>query len=133
MNICVDTNAYSLLMQNNKKIREYIEEAEKVFISAIVIGELYAGFQLGSRLKENYEELKQFLSMSGVEIVKIDENIAERYGIILKQLKESGNPIPANDIWIGATAVETGARLLSCDSHFDNIPGLILLKCRNLS
>ena len=65
--------------------------------------------------------------------MEIDEHIAERYGVIVKQLKESGNPIPVNDIWIGATAVETGARLLSSDSHFDNIPGLILLKCRNLS
>ena len=42
-------------------------------------------------------------------------------------LAKKGTPIPENDIWIAATALETGARLVSYDSHFDHVGGLIRL------
>ena len=47
---------------------------------------------------------------------------------IFMLLSEDGyTPIPENDIWIAATALETGARLVSYDSHFDHVGGLIRL------
>ncbi|MFQ5810117.1 MAG: PIN domain-containing protein, partial [Armatimonadota bacterium] len=59
--------------------------------------------------------------------VPVTHSIAERYGVLVKQLKEQGTPIPTNDIWIAATALETGTRLVSYDAHFNNVPGLIVL------
>jgi|GEM_PF-3842816 len=37
------------------------------------------------------------------------------------------DPNATNDIWIAATALETGALLVTYDSHFNNVPGLIIL------
>jgi len=40
-------------------------------------------------------------------------------------LRKAGTPIPSNDIWIAAHAVESGAELLSFDAHFAAVPGLV--------
>jgi predicted nucleic acid-binding protein len=46
-----------------------IDEAEAVYLSSIVMGELFAGFSLGKREKENRESLLRFLDLPAVEVV----------------------------------------------------------------
>ena len=125
MRICIDTSAYSTFMQGDRSIKELLESADQVLVPSIVVGELYAGFYMGQRTKTNIEGLNSFLERPGVVMVSIDLSIAERYGLLVKALKESGTPIPTNDIWIAAVALETGARLLTRDRHFKSIPGLL--------
>ena len=92
-----------------------------------MLGELHAGFQLGKYLTRNIHELELFLLKPGVRCIEIDKSIAERYGILVKDLKKNGTPIPTNDIWIAAACLETGSRLLSKDRHFTKIPGIALI------
>ena len=125
--ICLDTCAYSGLAVHRAELVECVEEAETVYISSIVIGELFAGFCLGEREKENRRELAAFLDLPGVQVVNIDASVADRYGILVKMLRKIGTPIPTNDIWIAAAALETGSRLVTYDSHFDCIPGLLVI------
>jgi tRNA(fMet)-specific endonuclease VapC len=125
MKICVDTSAYSTFMQGNRAIKELLESADQILVPSVVLGELYAGFYMGQRTKTNIGELNSFLERPGIATVSIDLSIAERYGLLVKALKEAGTPIPANDIWIAATALETGARLLTRDRQFKSIPGLL--------
>ena len=40
------------------------------------------------------------------------------------ELKRTGRPIPANDAWIAALALQHGLPVLSPDEHFDAVPGL---------
>ena len=47
---------------------------------------------------------------------------------VLNQLKRAGSPIPANDIWIAASAFQHGYKLLSDDRHFESVQGLFLVK-----
>ena len=91
------------------------------------MGELHAGFRLGSRRSQNEKELEKFLEQPGVTIVAPDEAVAERYGELIRVLKERGTPIPMNDVWIAATALETASRMLSFDSHYDLVPGLFMV------
>ncbi len=49
---------------------------------------------------------------------------ADRFGRIAAALRGAGTPIPTNDIWIAAQAMETGADLLSYDQHFQAVAGL---------
>ena len=49
---------------------------------------------------------------------------ADRYSRIAVGLRAKGRPIPSNDIWIAAHTMETGADLVSCDRHFEQIDGL---------
>jgi tRNA(fMet)-specific endonuclease VapC len=92
-----------------------------------MLGELFAGFYCGKREKANRQELTRFLELPGIEIVNIDTSIADRYAIITKQLRKQGTPVPTNDIWIAAAALETGSRLITYDSHFNCIPGLVVV------
>ena len=43
-------------------------------------------------------------------------------------LKAKGNPIPTNDVWIAAHALETGADLVSADRHFQHVEGIAWIR-----
>jgi tRNA(fMet)-specific endonuclease VapC len=124
MRLCLDTNAYSALAKGNAKVISLIEEAEAILIPAAVFGELIFGFLNGTRFTENEAALSRFLQEDGVMLQPVTKDIAERYGYVKAILKKNGTPIPENDIWIAATALETGTRLVSYDTDFDNVGGL---------
>jgi len=65
---------------------------------------------LGTRHAENIQELDELLSHAVVEVVPIDEEVAHIYGEMVVELRRKGRPLPANDIWIAATAARTGGR-----------------------
>jgi predicted nucleic acid-binding protein len=123
--ILLDTSAYSNLMRGNKIITELLDEADEVFLCAIVVGELLAGFKRGSKERDNKSVLKDFLSVTNVGVLNIDESTAERYSIILDYLKKCGTPIPTNDIWIAASAMQNGLVLLTTDQHFSLLPHIL--------
>ena len=127
MRVCLDTNAYSRLMGGHVPLTQLLESCEEVLLPATVLGELHAGFELGSRRETNRRQLGEFLALPGVETIPVTTDIAERYGILISQLTRQGTPIPTNDIWIAAAALETGTRLVTYDSHFIHIHGLIVL------
>lgn len=127
MRICLDTNAYSALAKGNSRVRAVVEEADEVILPAVVFGELMFGFLNGSRFSENEKSLLRFLEEDGVSLQTVTRDIAERYGYVKAALKKKGKPIPENDIWIAATALETGTRLVTADSDFANVGGLVVI------
>ncbi len=122
--ICIDTNFYAAFKRGISEAVDLIEYAEEIIVPSIVLGELYAGFFIGNRVKENISELHKFLDLPGVFVADIDISIAERYGIIVKILRANGTPIPTNDIWIAAITLEKGTRLATFDTHFRLVPGI---------
>ncbi len=127
MRLSLDTNIYSAFKNGNEKIRDILENADEILVSVTVLGELYSGFQIGSLTEKNLTELDDFLLKPGVSIININKGISFRYGFITKKLRKHGTPIPTNDIWIAATAMETGSILLSKNKHFKVVPGLMVL------
>lgn len=123
--ILLDTSAYSHLMRGNKDIAKLLDEADEVFLSAIVIGELLAGFKSGSKDQHNKSVLHDFLSVESVGILYIDDETAERYSVIHAYLKKSGTPIPTNDVWIAASAMQHGLVLITSDQHFSVLPQIV--------
>ena len=81
----------------------------------------------GSKEKKNREELSLFLSSERVKIVDITSNTSENFSLLVSKLRLSGNPIPSNDAWIAASAMEHGAAVASRDSHFREIEGVQFL------
>ncbi len=127
MKVCLDTNAYSNLRRGNIKILELLNESEEVIVPAATYAELMYGFIRGKRFAENESELSAFLLEEHVVLQSVTPSIAERWAYVKAILARNGTPIPDNDIWIAATALETGARIISYDHHFDSVGGLIRL------
>lgn len=125
MKICIDTNTYTACKKGDARIIEKLEQADFIYIPSIVLGELYAGFYIGSYTRMNISELEKFLAVPGVEIAEVNHAIADRYGYLVKVLRNQGTPIPTNDIWIAATSLELNAKLLSFDKHFRHVPGIM--------
>ncbi len=102
--ILLDTNAYAAFKQGKKAAIEIIRHAPVVGINSVVLGELLAGFAKGNRNTENRKELQSFLRSSRVVMLSVDMQTAEDYAQIYLHLKQKGQPIPTNDIWIAASA-----------------------------
>ena len=125
MRVVLDTNGYSAIARGSRALATLLESVDGIIVPAVVVGELMYGFLKGMRCAENEAGLNQFLEQSGVSFQPVTRGIAERYGYVKAALKTRGTPIPENDIWIAATALETGCRLLSYDGHFDKVGGLV--------
>lgn len=125
MKVMVDTNAYAAFKRGDGDVVEALARADEILISAIVLGELRAGFRLGSKEKENLQALDSFLSNPRVQAYSCGEGTSIFYAEVYARLREAGRPIPTNDLWIAATALETGSVLLTRDAHFRSIAGLI--------
>ena len=123
--LCLDTNAYCRFCAGHAPLLEMLESADEIVVPTIVIGELEAGFALGSRQEQNRRRLQQFLAAPGVRTASPDVGAAERYGVLVACLKRQGTPLPTNDIWVAATAMESGLRLCTYDRHFEAVPGLL--------
>lgn len=124
--VSLDTSAYSRLMRGSQGLKRRLEEVDVIHLPVTVLGELYAGFMLGRRCQENLAELAEFRRQPGVGGLDLTDNIAERYGWLVQVLREQGTPIPTNDIWIAAAALESGGRLVAYDVHFERVPGLLI-------
>ena len=130
MRLALDTNAYVALMRGDESVRDLLEGADYIGIPAVVLGELSAGFLLGDRPERNLREFDSFIADAGVEVLGIGRREAERYGALVKALRERGRPIPTNDIWIAACALCADTRLLTADTHFSEVPGLVAIGWR---
>jgi len=126
MKCCIDTSAYSRLMVGSPLLQRRMEEADVLILPVIVLGELQAGFELGNRVAANEDRLQTFLEKPNVRIQDVTWDVARRYAALVKALRRGGTPIPTNDIWIAATTMELGARLLAYDGYFGHVAGLIV-------
>jgi tRNA(fMet)-specific endonuclease VapC len=128
MRLLLDSNAYSEFMRGNRQVRELVRTAEEVLLSAVVVGEQLFGFRQGQRFEQNLAELRSFLESPYVSFIPVGPVTADRYSRIMASLKAKGRPIPTNDVWIAAHAIETGADLLSADTHFEQVDGIAWLQ-----
>ncbi len=125
MTVMLDTNAYSALMRGHAEVADRVRRAEGVLLSSVVAGELLLGFRAGTRFRKNVAEMERFLDNPFVRLVPVTLATAHRFGLVGASLRAKGRPIPTNDIWIAAHAMETGAELLSAHEHFDVVDGLL--------
>jgi predicted nucleic acid-binding protein len=121
MRLLLDTSAYSWFMRGHQEVSAVLQSADSVAVNPILLGELRAGFQNGRYVDKNKTTLAEFLSSPRVHVVPIDEETAERYAVILHGLKKIGTPIPTNDLWIAASAMQYGLTILTTDAHFKHV------------
>jgi tRNA(fMet)-specific endonuclease VapC len=120
--VILDTNALSAFVDGEPSVAERLLTEQIAAIPVIVLGEFRYGLA-GSRHRAAYEEwldenLREF------EVLAVTETTAITYAGIRVSLRKRGHPIPANDCWIAALAIEHRLSVLSRDAHFDAVPGL---------
>jgi len=122
MRVLVDTNRYRDFCEGDRSALEVIQKAARIYLPFVVIAELRSGFICGTHSRRNEKFLTMFLNSERVEALYPDENTTHHYSRIFAQLRLQGTPIPVNDIWIAALAVQHDLIVYSRDSHFDNLP-----------
>lgn len=124
MKVLLDTNAYVAFRAGHSGVLDAVRGSSGVIFSSIVAGELMHGFYGGSKASENIKDLAAFLDRPQVEFLPVSWATADRFGRIAAALRKKGRPIPTNDVWIAAHALEAGADLVSLDQHFSYVDGL---------
>lgn len=122
--VLVDTCAYAAFMSGQAVVVEVLRHAPRIHLNTVVLGELIGGFAAGSREAANRQSLSQFLDSPRVSILDLTVDTADAYAQVWLGLRRKGQSIPANDLWIAATALEHGAALLTLDAHFHQVDGL---------
>ncbi len=118
----LDTNALSAFVDGEAGVGDVLRRESRAAIPVIVLGEFRYGI-IGSRHRAAYEawldaHLRHF------DVLPVTEETAAVYAELRAALREAGRPIPANDAWIAALALEHGLPVLTRDTHFDGVPGL---------
>ncbi len=126
--VLIDTNIYSAYKRNNPDIVSSFQHFDFIGINMIVLGELYAGFAGSNKEKQNRNELENFINSPRVHFISNTMETADFYALIFNSLKKKGEPIPSNDIWIAASALQNGLSLFTLDKHFQRVGGLILVR-----
>jgi tRNA(fMet)-specific endonuclease VapC len=120
----LDTNRYTDLCRGEDSVIAAIESADEVWLPFIVLGELRAGFGVGSQGPRNEAVLRRFLQKIDVGVLYADDQTTHHYAAIYRQLRKQGTPIPTNDMWIAALVLQHSLALFARDTHFDALPQL---------
>lgn len=127
MRLLLDTNIYSALARSDADVVDRAERAELLCLSVISLGELRAGFVGGAQREQNERIFQEFLSRPTASLLLIDEETTMVYGELVVALRRRGTPIPTNDMWIAAHALQHDLTLDTRDGHFRHVPGLKLV------
>jgi tRNA(fMet)-specific endonuclease VapC len=122
----LDTNVVIALFDDDPVVLTELAKAQEVFTASIVLGELYYGALHSTHVAANTARVTTFASKNVVLVC--DEMTAHQYSQVKVQLRNKGKPIPENDIWIAALALQYQLTLATRDGHFDDVNGLSTAK-----
>ena len=127
---CLDTSGYIEFLRGDTRAVGAIDRASWIGFPTIALGELYTGFSLSGQPEGEAARLRDFLAHPVVERIPADDEVAHEYGQLVAELRTACKPLPANDIWIAASAARTSSVVLTCDSHFTRIArvGCVVLR-----
>jgi len=116
MRYLLDTNVIIAFINKDLNVYDYLLQKGRICISTITLGELYFGAHKSTKTNENMTEINTFVSDCCI-VYDIKPETANKYGILRNYLRQKGKPIPENDLWIVATAIDNGLILVSRDKH----------------
>ena len=122
MTILIDTNRYTDFAKGERTAVDTFTAADRILVPFVVVAELRAGFRCGTISRRNEATLVRFLSNDRVDILYADDQTTQIYADVYSMLRRNGTPVPTNDLWIAALAIEHSLPLCSRDAHFDKIP-----------
>jgi tRNA(fMet)-specific endonuclease VapC len=106
------------------EVVDAFEQAVLVVVPFIVLAEIRDGAQSIKRGDAQVRILGELLQQPGVRVVHSSDSTTHHYAALYARLRKAGTPIPTNDLWIAALAIEHELVLYSRDAHFDLIPSI---------
>ena len=116
----LDTNALSAFVDGDPSVGNILRQQSRASIPVIVLGEFRYGIAL-SRHRAAYEQWLES-HLWNFDVLMVNEETGNSYAALRAALKQKGQPIPANDAWIAALAIQHQLPVLSRDQHFDAVP-----------
>lgn len=120
-NFLLDTNVVIALFAKDANVAQRVSNSS-VSVPVIVIGELLYGARKSGRVEANVERAEDFATTNVV--LNCDLQTAKHFSQIKNDLRLKGKPIPENDIWIAALALQHDLTLVTRDAHFGEVDGL---------
>jgi tRNA(fMet)-specific endonuclease VapC len=124
MRLLVDSNRFIDFCAGDEEAVERFESASLLGIPFIVMAEIRAGALIARRGQAQVRVLTELMNQPGVRGVHSSDSTTHLYAALYAQLRKAGTPIPTNDLWIAALALEHDFVLCTRDAHFDAIPQL---------
>jgi tRNA(fMet)-specific endonuclease VapC len=118
----LDTNIIIALFKSEASIINNLVQANEVFVPSIAIGELHYGARKSGRSQKNLDRIDEFVANNTV--IECDANTARQYGDVKNRLRIKGRPLPENDVWIAALALQHNLTLVTRDAHFQQVDSL---------
>ncbi|MEH2319388.1 type II toxin-antitoxin system VapC family toxin [Nostoc sp.] len=118
----LDTNIIIALFANDIAVNNQLGNAEEIFIPSVAIGELFYDARKLGRSPGNLERIEEFIVRNTV--IGCDVETARQYGEVKNKLRLKGRPLPENDIWIAAIAIQYNLILVTRDAHFQEVENL---------
>ena len=125
--LVLDTNVLIPLLRNAANYSHLFKTYDEVILPAIVVGEYKAGLFATKTGEKNRQSLSDYIEDPNVRVVPITDRTSDLYAKIYQELRKKGKPIPQNDMWIAASALENGADLATGDAHFRHVPMLTVI------
>lgn len=120
----LDSNAIIDHIGGVRRLPDAVAKSEAMLVSQIAVAEVKAGFDDTRRGRRDRDALSVFLGLSNVVEITITSATTDLYAKVFRALRAAGTPIPVNDIWLAAQALEHGAVVVSTDRHFKAVANL---------
>lgn len=121
----VDASVIIDFFKNDAKVTAILKQQRKIYLPAVALGELYLGAYRSANLSKHLAQIQTFINTC--EVVFVDAETSLQYAIIKTGLLAMGKPIPENDIWIAAIAMQHSLPVFTKDNHFHFIAGLQII------
>jgi tRNA(fMet)-specific endonuclease VapC len=122
--IALDTSVAIRFLNGEVAITARVLALPEIILPTIVVGELLFGAENSTRPLQNLPQYLEFIS--ACIVVPLGRQTAATYARTRLSLKRKGRPIPMNDVWIAAQCLEHGWVLVTDDTDFNYVDGLML-------
>jgi tRNA(fMet)-specific endonuclease VapC len=130
MDYLLDTNACIALINGvpaavRARFDKAVDSGARVFVSTVVLYELWYGVSKSARPELNAKLVEAFLA-GPAQLQGFEEEDARRAGAIRAELEKSGKPIGAYDVLIAGQALNRGLTLVTANTReFGRVKGLV--------
>jgi tRNA(fMet)-specific endonuclease VapC len=118
----LDTSAAAAFLRGDQPLIDQVTRLDEVYTNVVAVGELLYGARHSSNPAANLDRVAAFVA--AIVVLPCDEATAEVYARVKQDLRAKGRPIPDNDLWIAAAAIQHGLVLVNRDAHFAQIEEL---------